>query len=172
MQSREEIIAQAIGDDGNTTRGHAALEALHRAGFAIQQPPADAIPLVISLRERGLNADADNVEALALELDRMRRGWGPTTPTERQQRHADLISARRFIERACEALIELNPHNYTHDDVVEANEGTIAAIKELWDGMGWINNLFQTEFRTIPDRSVAQDQISAITRAVAEGQQQ
>jgi hypothetical protein len=167
MMTREEIIAKAIGDCGNTTRGHAALEALHRAGFAVQMPASDAVPLVLSLRERGQHADADTVEALAVELDHMRRGWGPTTPTERQLRHADLISVRRFIERAYEQLIELNPNNYTHDDVEEANNGTAAAIKELWEGMGWINSLFQTEFRTIPDRSYSQDQISSITRDVA-----
>lgn len=169
MKTRQEIIAEAIGDGGNITRADRALEALYRAGWAIQQPPNDAVPLIVSLRERGLNADADTVEALALELDLMRRGWGPTTPTERQMRHADLITARSFIERAYEALIELNQFNYTHDDVEEANNGTIEAIGALSDGMAWIANTFITKLAGIPDQSHARDQISQITRDVANG---
>lgn len=136
--TRQEIVAEAIGDGGNTTRGHAAIEALHRAGFAIQEPPTDPAPLIASLRERGQLADADAVEALAMELDKFRRGWGPSTPTERMLRRADIISLRRFIERAYAELIELNMGNYTDDDVRELNDGAINAVGALQEGMTWI----------------------------------
>lgn len=150
--TREEIVSAAIGDDGKLSRAIAAIEALHRAGYAIQKPPADPAPLIASLRERGQNADADDVEALAMELDRFRRGWGPSTPTERTLRHADLCTARWYIERAYSAVIRLNLDNYTPDDVAEANEGAIEAIGHCWDGMCWINRRLVEGVSVIPDR--------------------
>jgi hypothetical protein len=167
-KKREEIIAEAIGDGGNTTRGARALEALHRAGWSVQQPPADVIPLAISLRERGFNADADTVEEVAMELDRMRRGWGPTTPTERQLRHADLITARSYIEAAYASLIELNMSNYSHDDVQESNDGVIEAIQVIRDALGWFSDTFSSRLHGIPDQSYTHDTIAKITRNVSE----
>lgn len=148
--TRQEIIAQAIGDGGNTTRGHAALEALHRAGWTIQKTPTDPAPLVASLRARRLNGDADDVEALAIELDRFRRGWGPSTPTESMKRRADIISTRSFIERAYAELIELNLANHTDDDVRYLNDGAINAVSILQEGMAWISNRLGE--CVIPDR--------------------
>lgn len=152
VEAREQIIARAIGDGGNVTRGIAAIEALHRAGYAIRLPPIDPAPLVASLRQRGQQRDADDVEALAMELDRIRRGWGPSTPTEHQLRHSDLISARRFIEQAYEVLIELNMSNYTHDDVADANAGAVEAMGALNAGMRWINERLRTADSIMPDR--------------------
>ena len=34
------------------------------------------------------------------ELDRLRRGWGPTTPTERMARHADLVDCLQVLSCA------------------------------------------------------------------------
>lgn len=168
MQTREEIVSQAIGDGGNTTRAHAAIDALHVAGWTIQMPPADAVSLIVSLRERGQNGDADDVAALALELDLMRRGWGPSTPTERMLRRADIITIRSFIEQAYGVLIELNMNNYTVDDVEDANNGTIEAIKVLCSGMACVHATLQA-LAGIPDHSYAHDQIQKITRDIAGG---
>lgn len=151
MTTREEIVAKAIGDGGDTTRGHAAIEALHREGWTIQKPPTDPAPLIISLRDRGQFADADAVEALALELDKFRRGWGPSTPTERMLRHADIISVRTFIERAYAELIELNMSNYNDDDVRDLNDGAVNAVRFLKEGMAWIAQHLLVE--VIPDHA-------------------
>lgn len=152
--TREEVVARAIGDGGNTMRGVAAIEALHRAGWAIQKPPTDPAPLIASLREHGLLADADDVEALAMELDKFRRGWGPSTPTERMLRHADIITLRRFIEGAYAHLIELNMSNYTDDDVQELNDGAINAVTELQAGMAWVAERLQQVVSSTPGMNV------------------
>lgn len=39
------------------------------------------------------------------ELDRMRRGWGPSTPTERMARRTDLQAAMRSVEEAMTAVL-------------------------------------------------------------------
>jgi hypothetical protein len=39
------------------------------------------------------------------ELDRLRRGWGPSTPTERMARRGDLQAAMRSIEDAMTAVL-------------------------------------------------------------------
>jgi hypothetical protein len=39
------------------------------------------------------------------ELDRLRRGWGPSTPTERMARRGDLQAAMRSIENAMTAVL-------------------------------------------------------------------
>ena len=168
--TREEIIAKAIGDDGNTTRAHKALDALHATGWRVQQPPVDAAPLALSLRERGQFKDADDVDALAMELDHMRRGWGPTTPTERMLRRSDLISARRFLERVYAELIELNMNNYIDDDVRQLNNASIESMGAATEGMKWINDRLQHEIHCIPDRSTNErGQIDDATRSVSEG---
>lgn len=168
--TREEIIAEAIGDAGNTTRAHRALDALHNAGWRIQKPPTDAAPLALSLRERGQFKDADDVDALAMGLDTMRRGWGPTTPTERMLRRSDLISARRFLERVYDELIELDIGNYSHDGVVELNIASVRSMTVASEGMDWINDRLQQEIHCIPDRSTNErGQIDDATRSVAEG---
>lgn len=39
------------------------------------------------------------------ELDRLRRGWGPSTPTERMARRTDLQAAMRSVEAAMTAVL-------------------------------------------------------------------
>lgn len=39
------------------------------------------------------------------ELDRLRRGWGPSTPTERMARREDLKAAMRSVEGAMTAIL-------------------------------------------------------------------
>lgn len=39
------------------------------------------------------------------ELDRLRRGWGPSTPTERMARRTDLQAAMRSVEEAMSAVL-------------------------------------------------------------------
>lgn len=39
------------------------------------------------------------------ELDRLRRGWGPSTPTERMARRTDLQAAMRSVEEAMTAVL-------------------------------------------------------------------
>ncbi|MCX5516174.1 hypothetical protein C3941_19480 [Kaistia algarum] len=65
------------------------------------QKPGVAIKFIRNLRIELQHTYARNVEIMRLwdnasptelqELDRLRRGWGPSTPTERQARHHDLI---------------------------------------------------------------------------------
>ena len=165
---REEIRAEAIGDEGNLTRACRALEALHRAGWRVQQPPTCSQALAHSLRERGLHGDADAVDALGMELDLLRRGWGPSTPTEQMLRRSDLITVRSFLGSAYDSLFEINPNNYNPDDVEQLNQGSIEAVSAISDALTWINDrIVSMAAPRLPDVAEEADRIAAITRDIA-----
>lgn len=58
------------------------------------------------------------------ELDRLRRGWGPSTPTERMARRTDLIEAMNVISRAMDAVLpdDKEDENLTRDHFHAAYE--------------------------------------------------
>lgn len=60
------------------------------------------------------------------ELDRLRRGWGPSTPTERMARRVDLQAAMRSIEEAMTAVL---PDDKTDGDL------TIDAFQKAYDSL-------------------------------------
>lgn len=95
----------------------------------------------------GIDAVATVIETLTrekaeleAEVDRFRRGWGPSTPTTHQKRHDDLWHARCYLDRAYGAMVELNTNNYTHDDVEASNAGTIEAFDHIKEGQKFIND--------------------------------
>lgn len=51
--------------------------------------------------------------------------------TRAQSVEAESARLREASEAALDMLIELNPSNYTHDDVMDANSATVAAILRL-----------------------------------------
>lgn len=48
------------------------------------------------------------------ELDRLRRGWGPSTPTERMARRTDVMVAMQALSRAMDAVV---PDDKEDDDL-------------------------------------------------------
>jgi hypothetical protein len=110
-----------------------------------------ALRFVKQLREEIRKSNERNIELLRSwdpisptdkqELDRMRRGWGPSTPTERMTHRENIWKARNFIDRAYESIIELNTDNYTYDDIVEANDGAVEAMKAITEGQKFCNDL-------------------------------
>ncbi|WP_337846800.1 hypothetical protein [Sphingomonas sp.] len=48
----------------------------------------------------------------------------------------DLAEAQKVMRAAHDNLIELNPNNYTHDDVCAANDSAVEAILLLADALG------------------------------------
>lgn len=75
-KSCREVISDALGDQGVLSRANDVLEALQAAGYRVQFAPPDMAPVVASLRQQGSASIADAVEALAMDVDLMRRGWG------------------------------------------------------------------------------------------------
>ena len=77
--------------------------------------PGVALRFVSELRRDNQRAHERQVELLRTwedaslterqELDRLRRGWGPSTPTERMARRADLIEAKTVISRAMDTVM-------------------------------------------------------------------
>lgn len=67
------------------------------------------------------------------ELDRLRRGWGPSTPTERMARREDLKSAMRSIESAMDAVLpdDKGDDNLTLDHFQAAYEVLSKAHSEV-----------------------------------------
>jgi len=149
--TREEIIAQAMGDGGNTTRAHGVLDALYVAGWFVAMPPIMSGAVADSLRQLGYASHADAYEAMAMELDRLRRGWGPSTPTERMRRQSDLWAARAAMERALEFL-ESMEHSANSWPLPEDQEAWKEAAKELAYGIQRINTLMRNMAEGIPDR--------------------
>lgn len=76
------------------------------------------------------------------ELDRLRRGWGPSSPTERMARRSDLRAAMSVIERAMEAVL---PDDKEDEDLTREHFQT--AYDHLVDGYRAIIGLIQD----IPD---------------------
>lgn len=58
------------------------------------------------------------------ELDRLRRGWGPSTPTERMARRTDLLAAMTAISHAMDAVV---PDDKTDEDF------TVERFQEAYD---------------------------------------
>lgn len=114
--------------------------------------PGVALRFIKQLREEVRKGNNRNLELLKSwdpisptdkqELDRMRRGWGPSTPTERMSRREDLIAIRRFIDRAYEAKVDLiaKPSDYTEEDVIAVNEGAAAMFDHIVEGQKFIND--------------------------------
>jgi hypothetical protein len=79
-----------------------------------QDKPGVALRFVSELRRDNQRAHERQVELLRTwedaslterqELDRLRRGWGPSTPTERMARRTELIKAMHVIARAMDAV--------------------------------------------------------------------
>lgn len=74
------------------------------------------------------------------ELDRLRRGWGPSTPTERMARRGDLISAMHSIEAAMTAVLPddkeedgltLDHFQAAYDELSKAHKAIIALLQAL-----------------------------------------
>lgn len=131
----------ALGDEGVLTRGSKVLDALHSEGWRVQAPPQDAVALVARLRIEGRAGDADDVEALALEVDHFRRGWGPTTPTERRRRIDDIFAIRSMIDRAVEGFLsDIDEPDKEGDDLRRAVD---SALADLDICLAFINNRLQ-----------------------------
>ena len=94
------------------------------------------------------------------ELDRLRRGWGPSTPTERMARRTDLQAAMRTIERAMDAVL---PDDKDEDDLTLDHFQT--AYDELSKGYRNIIALLQA----IPE--LAAPDLNPSPLAKAEGRQ-
>ena len=74
------------------------------------------------------------------ELDRLRRGWGPSTPTERMARRTDLVAAMHVISRAMDAVVpddkedeDLTRDHFqtAYDHLTEGYKAIIALIHAL-----------------------------------------
>lgn len=74
------------------------------------------------------------------ELDRLRRGWGPSTPTERMARRGDLIVAMHSIEAAMTAVLPddkeednltLDHFQAAYDELSKAHKAIIALLHAL-----------------------------------------
>lgn len=67
------------------------------------------------------------------ELDRLRRGWGPSTPTERMARRGDLQAAMRSVEEAMAAVLpdEERDEEPTWDNLHAAYEVLSNAHREI-----------------------------------------
>ena len=74
------------------------------------------------------------------ELDRLRRGWGPSTPTERMARRGDLIAAMHSIEEAMTAVLpddkegddlSLDHFQAAYDVLAKAHREVIALLQAL-----------------------------------------
>jgi len=74
------------------------------------------------------------------ELDRLRRGWGPSTPTERMARRTDLVKAMHVISGAMDAVLpddkedeELTREHFqtAYDKLVDGYKAIIALIHAL-----------------------------------------
>lgn len=94
------------------------------------------------------------------ELDRLRRGWGPSTPTERMARRTDLQAAMRTIQRAMDAVL---PDDKDEDDLTLDHFQT--AYDELSKGYRDIIALLHA----IPD--LAAPDLNPSSLAKAEGRQ-
>jgi hypothetical protein len=80
-----------------------------------QQKPGVALRFVSELRRDNQRGYERQVELLRTwedaslterqELDQLRRGWGPSTPTERMARRDDLIIALRAVEQAMQDVM-------------------------------------------------------------------
>lgn len=117
-----------------------------------QQKPGVALRFVSALRrdnERGYERQVELLrtwEDASLterqELDRLRRGWGPSTPTERMARRIDLIAAMNAIEQAMhdvvpddkdEEALTLDHFQAAYDKLHEAYRKTIALLQAIPD---------------------------------------
>lgn len=112
-----------------------------------------ALRFVKELRRDLRRADERQVELLRTwdtaspterqELDRLRRGWGPSTPTERMARLTDLRAAMHIIGSAMQDVVP--------DEEIEEDDLTFdhfnAAYDKLLKGYGEISNLI----REIPE---------------------
>jgi hypothetical protein len=74
------------------------------------------------------------------ELDRLRRGWGPSTPTERMARRGDLQAAMRSIEAAMTAVLPddkeedgltLDHFQSAYDELAKAHREIISLLHAL-----------------------------------------
>ena len=67
------------------------------------------------------------------ELDRLRRGWGPSTPTERMARRTDLQAAMRTIERAMDDVLpdDKDEENLTLDHFQAAYDKLRDGYREI-----------------------------------------
>lgn len=74
------------------------------------------------------------------ELDRLRRGWGPSTPTERMARRADLVEAMHVISRAMDAVLPddkdeealtLDHFQTAYDELSKGYQAIIALLHAL-----------------------------------------
>lgn len=72
------------------------------------------------------------------ELDRLKRGWGPSTPSERMARRTDLWAAMTVLERAMDAVL---PDDKEDDDLTQEHFQT--AYDNLSEGYREIIALLQ-----------------------------
>lgn len=93
------------------------------------------------------------------ELDRLRRGWGPSTPTERMARRTDLKTAMNAISRAMDIVC---PDDKEDDDLTR--DGYQAAYNQLLESYREIVTLLQE----IPELSAPDLPTTALAKA--EGQ--
>jgi hypothetical protein len=101
-------LARAAAAEASLAAANAEIERLREERAAVCKElgcvakPGVALTFVKALRKEARRQYAQNVEIMRSwdaasptelqELDRLRRGWGPSTPTERQARHADLLA--------------------------------------------------------------------------------
>jgi hypothetical protein len=78
------------------------------------------------------------------ELDRLRRGWGPSTPTERMARRTDLIAAMHSVEAAMTAVLP---------DDKEEGEATQAHFQAAYDELSKAHGAIIALLQAIPELS-------------------
>lgn len=83
------------------------------------------------------------------ELDRLRRGWGPSTPTERMARRTDLQAAMRSIEDAMTAVL---PDEKGGDDL------TIDHFQTAYDALSKSHRGIIALLHALPELSHQQDE--------------
>jgi len=108
-------------------------------------PPAQAAPVSgevtpwdVAQAERHYPPDCWRREAitdLAQFVSEVRRAALATPPASASQVEAG-SRLRVAARQAHDALIELNPNNYSHDDVCKANDAAVEAILLLADALG------------------------------------
>lgn len=86
--------------------------------------PGVALRFVKELRRDLIRAHERHIELLRTwddaspterqELDRLRRGWGPSTPTERMARRNDIMVAMQALSRSMDAVV---PDDKEDDDL-------------------------------------------------------